>query len=186
MHGLSRSPSGCSSLDQIGKKIFHKGVAHIFVVRQLDDVDIAGEVIRGLHWHLRGDRSKRWIILSSIGGTVVLAHELGHFFGLPHSRYVESVMNKKPREAPTWEERIFAEPEVTKMLARRDEMLATDFLHRCSVAEAEPEPEPAPVPAPAVDPFVAPAAFAWAPRASADTQRVRRRSWLFAVVAASA
>lgn len=158
--------------DQIGKKVFHEGVAHIFIVGQLDDVDVPGEVIRGVHWRLRGDRSKRWVILSSISGSMVLAHELGHFFGLPHSRYVESVMNKKPRESPTWEERVFAEQEIPKMLARRDEMLDSAFLRRCPVAVPEPAP------APAFDPFVvkwsavsrravvrrlAPAAFAWMP-----------------------
>ncbi len=161
--------------DQIGRKVFQPGVAHIFVVGQLDDVDKPGEVIRGVHWRQRGDRSKRWVILSSISGTMVLAHELGHFFGLPHSRYDESVMNKAPRDDPPWEARVFAEPEIPKMLARRDEMLGTEFLHRCPVAKAS---KPAPAPEPEVDPFVAhwtaigrralvrrlaPAAFAWMP-----------------------
>src|SRR5690606_9293769 len=80
---------------------FTRGVAHVFVVGRLADVDVAGAEIRGVHWRLRGDRSRRWVILSKIAGSLVLTHELGHFFGLPHSDHDISVMNKTPRPPPT-------------------------------------------------------------------------------------
>lgn len=101
--------------DRIGADAFTEGVVHLFLVGQLDDVDVPGEVIRGVHWRLRRDTHARWIIMSKIAAPMVLAHELGHFFGLPHSGYPISIMNKTPRERPPHAERTFARPEVERM-----------------------------------------------------------------------
>ena len=114
--------------DQIGAKRFGPEVVHLFLVGQLDDVDVADTQIRGVHWRLRRDTSKRWIVMSSIASPMVLAHELGHFFSLPHSGYKVSIMNKRPREDPPWEERVFARPEQAKMIEARDGMVASGFL----------------------------------------------------------
>lgn len=114
--------------DHLGRKIFGRSVVHVFVVSRLADVDIEGEEIRGVHWRDRADTSRRWIILSAIGSPLVLAHEMGHFFGLPHSRYDISIMNKTPRPTPTWPDRVFAKPELRKMERHRDEMLSDGML----------------------------------------------------------
>lgn len=114
--------------DALGEPYFSRGVVHVFVVGRLADVDIAGAEIRGVHWRLRKDRSRRWIILSKIAGPLTLAHELGHFFGLPHSDHDISLMNKTPRLAWLTGELSFAEPEYARMRRHRDRMLREGML----------------------------------------------------------
>ena len=113
--------------DALGHDRFTRGVVHVFVVGRLADVDIAGNEIRGVHWRERAQRTHRWVILSKIAGSLVLSHELGHFFGLPHSTYDISLMNKTVRLTPV-SELTFAEPEVTIMRKHRDRMLASKML----------------------------------------------------------
>jgi hypothetical protein len=110
--------------DRLGRKEHTLGVVHVFVVRRLADVDVEGEVIRGVHWRDRAETSRRWIIISSIASPLVLAHELGHFFGLPHTRHRQSIMNKSPHSDPPWHLRGFPDEEQEIMARRRDEMIA--------------------------------------------------------------
>ncbi|MEL6182489.1 MAG: matrixin family metalloprotease [Myxococcota bacterium] len=103
--------------DRLGRGRWRRGQIAVFVVGQLDNVDEPGE-IRGVHWRERARRSRRWVILSAIAPSMVLAHELGHFYGLPHSSYPVSIMNKKPRRDPPLEARTFAPPEIALMRRR--------------------------------------------------------------------
>lgn len=89
------------------------GVIDVFVTARLDDLDHPGEEIRGVTWHRKDGR--KFIVLSTIGMPQVLAHELGHFFGLPHSSYKRSIMNKRHRTDPPPEERTFVDPEFATM-----------------------------------------------------------------------
>ena len=114
--------------DALGHDRFTRGVVHVFVVGRLADVDIAGPEIRGVHWRERADRTHRWVILSKIAGSLVLSHELGHFFGLPHSTYDISLMNKTVRLTPLVSDLTFAEPEVVIMRKHRDRMLRSKLL----------------------------------------------------------
>lgn len=113
--------------DALGDPRFSRGVAHVFVVGRLANVDEPGE-IRGVHWRFRKDRARRWVILSKIAGSLVLSHELGHFFGLPHSDYDISVMNKSPRPIEDPDTLTFAEPEFSRMRRHRDKMLRSGML----------------------------------------------------------
>ena len=87
---------------------------HVFVVRRLADLDGSGDIY-GVHWRDRGGAKRRWIILSAEAWERTLAHELGHFFGLPHSSHPVSIMNKAPRATPPPEERTFAPEEVARL-----------------------------------------------------------------------
>lgn len=69
-------------------------VVNWFVVAKLMDVDEPGRERRGVHWHVRGARARRFVIVSAISGPYVLAHELGHFFGNPaHSDVPGNLMS---------------------------------------------------------------------------------------------
>ncbi|MEO6953829.1 MAG: hypothetical protein ABI321_18650 [Polyangia bacterium] len=75
------------------------GAVNVRVTGELLDVDEPG-VRRGVHWHDRRDRSRHVVILSKIGAPSVLAHELGHFFGNPHSFVDDNLMSYLRTGAP--------------------------------------------------------------------------------------
>lgn len=115
--------------DELGRRARKRGVVHVFMVRRLDDVDIDGNRLYGVHWRDRGRSGERWIIVSAKDESdTVFSHETGHYFGLPHSRYDVSIMNKSPRETPSWPERVFAPPELERMTQKRDDMVESGFL----------------------------------------------------------
>jgi hypothetical protein len=89
-------------------------VIHVFVTGQLDDVDAPNAVIRGVAWHAPNS-DRKYVILSTAAPDRVLAHELGHVFGLPHSRHAISIMNKTERAEPPLAQRTFADPEIAAM-----------------------------------------------------------------------
>jgi len=90
------------------------GVIHVFIVSQLDDIDHPGQIIRGVTWHTRSD-DRKYIVVSTVAPDRVLAHELGHLFGLPHSSYPVSIMNKRDRKQPPPDQRTFADEEIGAM-----------------------------------------------------------------------
>jgi hypothetical protein len=89
-------------------------IIHVFIVGQLDDVDVEGSIAYGVTWRLPNDKRK-FIIVSAQALERTLAHELGHFFGLPHSTYAVSIMNKTERKEPPVEQRTFADDEIAAM-----------------------------------------------------------------------
>jgi len=90
-------------------------VVDVFVTGQLDDIDKPGAVAYGVTWRTKDARERKFVILSTQAWERTLAHELGHVFGLPHSRYAISIMNKTPRTAPPPEDRRFADEEIELM-----------------------------------------------------------------------
>ncbi len=102
-------------------------VVHVFLIGKLENVDDDVPVL-GVTWHRPND-DRKYVIVGSDAWPRTLAHELGHVFGLPHSTYAISIMNKTPRDKPPMEERRFADEEIAAMrpaLARmlRDKVIA--------------------------------------------------------------
>lgn len=91
-------------------------VIHVFVTGHLDDIDIPGAMIYGVAWKARADT--KFIILSTHAWERTLAHELGHVFGLPHSKYPISIMNKSDRTDPPLDQRTFDPKELAAMKPR--------------------------------------------------------------------
>jgi hypothetical protein len=69
------------------------GAVHVFLVQSLRDVDEPSRMRMGVHWRERADRTKHFVVVSGIAAETVLAHELGHFFGNPHSETRNNVMS---------------------------------------------------------------------------------------------
>lgn len=71
-----------------------EGVINAFAVRSLRDVDDPTQMRRGVHWHAP---AAHFVIVSSIAGPNVLAHELGHFLGnRAHSDAPGNLMSYRP------------------------------------------------------------------------------------------
>lgn len=71
-----------------------KGAIRCFVVAKLMDVDEPGRERRGVHWRPRARPRSSFLIVSKISKPYVLAHELGHFFGIPkHSDVPGNLMS---------------------------------------------------------------------------------------------
>lgn len=68
-------------------------VVNLFVVQALMDVDEPGRERRGVHWRDRA-AGTHYVIVSAIADwPAIFAHELGHFFGEPHSATPNDVMS---------------------------------------------------------------------------------------------
>ena len=91
-------------------------VIDVFITGHLDDIDKAGAMAWGVTWWVTGD--KKLVIVSTQAQERTLPHELGHVFGLPHSKYAISIMNKTKRDEPPLDKRTFHEDELAKMKLR--------------------------------------------------------------------
>lgn len=65
----------------------------VFIVESLRDVDEPPRLRMGVHWRQRSNRARRYVILAASASATVLAHELGHYFGNPHTQVVDNVMS---------------------------------------------------------------------------------------------
>nr|HEX4315156.1 hypothetical protein [Kofleriaceae bacterium] len=109
----------------VGTTGLHAGAIDVYVTFRLADVDATDDTyIRGVTWRRHSDPDHKYIILSIAAGPRTLAHELGHFFGLPHSKYAISIMNKTPRDQPPQDQRRYADEEIPILKKTRDQLLA--------------------------------------------------------------
>lgn len=83
--------------------LMHPGRIDCFFVRSLRDVDDPALYRQGVHWRPRGDGfppHAHFVIVSSIAGPDVLAHELGHYFRNGHSDTPGNIMSYDRGEGP--------------------------------------------------------------------------------------
>ena len=110
--------------------------------RSLRDLD-GVQVRRGVHWRDRSDgrgddANRRWVITVRGAFDLVLAHELGHFFGLPHSRERLSFMNKSQRPVPMESRRLTAR-ERKRVESRTRAMLRAGTLRKLGAKALPPQ-----------------------------------------------
>ncbi len=121
--------------DEVGRTAFARGEILWIAPLRLVDLDGHGKR-RGVHWRDRSDRRgeddrRRWVIVSGEAFPLVLAHELGHFFGLPHGHERTSFMNKRDgADRPPWSRRRLTPRERRRVLARAAAMLRNGRLRR--------------------------------------------------------
>lgn len=77
---------------------------HVFIVNSISDTDDPTSTIAGVHWKYNGNQKeclgRHYIILSARDSNPdTLAHELGHWFGLPHAPDMENLMFSGPRSS---------------------------------------------------------------------------------------
>ena len=109
VHIETRADRDGLATDRLGGKLIH-----VFLVGQLDDVDDDSRIDFGVTWHAKHD-DRKYVIVAAQALPRTLAHELGHFFGLPHSSYAVSIMNKTERKEPPSDQRTFADEEIEAM-----------------------------------------------------------------------
>jgi hypothetical protein len=70
-----------------------KGKINVLVVGSLRDVDEPDRMRQGVHWRPAATPNKHYVIVAATAGATTLAHELGHFFGNPHTTIKDNLMS---------------------------------------------------------------------------------------------
>ncbi|MBN8609332.1 MAG: hypothetical protein J0L92_02020 [Deltaproteobacteria bacterium] len=66
---------------------------NVFLTERLVDVDDPPNERMGVHWRRRRSRNVHYVIVSLRAWPTTLAHELGHYFGNPHSSTPNNLMS---------------------------------------------------------------------------------------------
>jgi len=113
-------------------RTLHPGRIDVFLVRSLRDVDEPSRMRQGVHWRPRGEEyppRAHFVIVSSVAGPTVLAHELGHYFGNRHSPTPGNIMSYDRGDVP---------PFFDAGQRARIRFSARRFLRRGELVPAEP------------------------------------------------
>ncbi len=106
---------GARDRDRFATAVPEGGAVTVLVVPRVRDLAMADYDLMGVHWRAGG---RRWIFLTARARPPVLAHELCHFFGLPHDPDGGNLMTPGPSSPRRPTTRPFA-PVLTPAQARR-------------------------------------------------------------------
>ena len=70
-----------------------RGVINVMLVGSLRDVDDTSLHRMGVHWRPAAAPAKHYVIVSASALPSTLAHEIGHYFGNPHSAVRDNLMS---------------------------------------------------------------------------------------------
>ncbi|MDX2021400.1 MAG: hypothetical protein SF187_14255 [Deltaproteobacteria bacterium] len=102
------APSRCELLtrDDRSAMVTHvvsRTEVNVLVVARVRDLDVPSYDLQGVHWRAQGaDPARHWVFLTARAAPPVLAHELCHFFGLPHDPAGGNLMTPGP-SSPVWQ-----------------------------------------------------------------------------------
>jgi hypothetical protein len=117
---VSFAPPICEVLteadrDRFAAAVPDERVVTVLVLPRVRDLAVTTYDLMGVHWRGGG---RRWIFLTARARPPVLAHELCHFFGLPHDPAGGNLMAPGPSSPRRPSTRPFA-PVLTPVQARR-------------------------------------------------------------------
>jgi hypothetical protein len=84
--------------DSLAAAVDQKGPVTVLVVPRVRDLAVLTYDLKGVHWRAAG---RHWIFLTATARPPVLAHELCHYFGLPHDPGGGNLMTPGP-SSPAW------------------------------------------------------------------------------------
>jgi hypothetical protein len=105
---------------------------NVFVVASLRDVDDPSLYRMGVHWRSRVRPARHYAIVASDARAITLAHELGHFFGLDHTKVVNNVMSYASDGGPPF----FDERQAARVRAMARMYIEARLLEPAGPAEA--------------------------------------------------
>jgi hypothetical protein len=84
--------------DRFARHVTMDQAVTVLVVPRVRDLDVLTYNLQGVHWRAKG---RRWIFLTARSRPPTLAHELCHYFGLPHDPEGGNLMTPGP-SSPAW------------------------------------------------------------------------------------
>jgi hypothetical protein len=101
------SPTRCALLDRPQRDALaaYAGASDrvvVLVVQRIRDLDVPTYDLMGVHWRYGGAerrwRGRHWVYLTARARPPTLAHELAHYFGLPHDPAGGNLMTPGPSD----------------------------------------------------------------------------------------
>ncbi len=103
VHSVRHLPRGWGAVTRAGQRrqlasyAPNDGTIHVFAIEELDRPRRrARRRVRGLHWRYRGLRrdlrEREYVVVTDGAPNTTFAHELGHLFGLGHSKAQTNIM----------------------------------------------------------------------------------------------